>query len=123
VKSVPLADVSRCSIVKQELLDHLVGLGEQGGWNLDPECSCCLQVDEEFKLARSRDRQVGRFLTLEDAACVDAELIRHVRNARSVAHQPARNGILAVGIDHGQCMPRGQHQDLCAAAVQKTSRG
>jgi hypothetical protein len=48
-------------------------LGEQCGWNLDAERSCCLQVDDEFKLARSRDRQVGRFLALEDAARVDAE--------------------------------------------------
>jgi hypothetical protein len=60
----PGADIS--------LFDHLIGLGEQGGGNLDAERSRCLQVDDEFKLARSRNRRFGRFLTLEDATRINA---------------------------------------------------
>ena len=39
------------------------------------------------------DRQVRRLLALEDTAGIDADLTIRVRNAGSVAHQPAGFGI------------------------------
>ena len=63
------------------LFDHLVGDGEQRCRHFDAEQSGGLQVDDKFELGRPDDRQVGRFLALENAAHVDADLALDVRNA------------------------------------------
>jgi hypothetical protein len=41
-----------------------------------------------LEFARLHDGQVIRSLTLEDAACIDADLAMLVTKARSIAHQP-----------------------------------
>jgi hypothetical protein len=38
-------------------------------------------LNDEFELGRLHHRHVGRFLALENAASVDADLAIHVRNA------------------------------------------
>ena len=43
-------------------------------------------------LRRLHDRQVGGLLALEDAAGIDADLTPRIRDAGSVAHQPADFG-------------------------------
>src|SRR5215510_12521093 len=48
--------------------DHLVGAGEERRRHVEAERARGLQVDDELELGRAHDRQVGRFLALEDAA-------------------------------------------------------
>ena len=55
-----------------ELLDHLVGAGEQRGGNVEPEHPRGDEVDDELELGRLHDRQVRGFLPLVDAAGVHA---------------------------------------------------
>jgi hypothetical protein len=47
----PKAAVNRCtntSVQKPDLLDHLVGAGEQCRWDFDADRPRGLQVDDEF---------------------------------------------------------------------------
>jgi len=56
------------------LFDHLIGAGEQRRWNVDAERPGGLEVDDEIELGGPQDRQVGRFLALENVAGIDASL-------------------------------------------------
>src|SRR5262249_30696881 len=69
------------------LLDHLVGAGEQVGWDGEAKRFCGLEVDHELELCRLHDWQVGRFRALENPTGVDASLAICIGETASVAHQ------------------------------------
>jgi hypothetical protein len=56
------------------LLDHFVGGGQQRFRDGEAERLGGLEVHDHLKFGRLDDRQVGGFLTLEDAAGIDAHL-------------------------------------------------
>src|ERR1700760_4032695 len=64
--------------------DNVVGLGEEGGRNGEPERPGGREIDAELEAGRLLDRHVGRLLTLEDAvdkiggAACDQALVRAV---------------------------------------------
>ena len=74
-----------------QLLDHLVGAGEQCWRNINAKGTCGLQIDDKLKLGRLENWQVCG-LALENAAGVDANLAKHVAKAGRIAHQHARFG-------------------------------
>ena len=59
-------------------------------------------------LRRLHDRQVRGLRALEDAAGIDADLTIGIRNAGSVAHQPADFGKFTHRIYRGKRMARRQ---------------
>jgi hypothetical protein len=71
---------------KPNLLDHLVGAGEQHRGHVEAERSSRLGVDDQLELRRLHDRQVGRLHALEDLTGVDADLTIHVRSNGPIAH-------------------------------------
>jgi hypothetical protein len=48
------------------LLDHLICSSQNVGWNRKSDLLGGLQIDDEFKLLRLLDGQVGRFCSIED---------------------------------------------------------
>ena len=66
------------------LFDCLVGAGEDRLWNRDAERLRSLEVDDQLKLGRLLDGQIGGFLALENSPNVSAGL-----RARAAANQMA----------------------------------
>jgi hypothetical protein len=56
------------------LLDHLVGTGKHGDWDVEVERFGGLGVDDELELGRLKRRRIGRFFALENSAGVDSDL-------------------------------------------------
>src|SRR5215831_3434088 len=71
-----------------------------------------MQVHEEHELGWPYHRQVGRFLTLQDAARIDADLVVLIGRVCSIAHQPADLDKLALEMDHRHPMVQCQRSDL-----------
>ena len=46
------------------LFDHLVGAGEEGGWDRQTDFLSGLQIDDQFEPSRLLDGQLGRFRLL-----------------------------------------------------------
>src|SRR5439155_22251452 len=65
-----------------DLLDHLVGGGEQAGWNFEAECLCGLKIDDELELGWLYHRQVSRLGTVEYFSGVNSHLAIRLREAR-----------------------------------------
>ena len=106
------APQQKTSAVARLYFDHLVGAREQCRWHLEAKCPCGLQVDDELKLGRAQDRHVGRFLALENAAGIDAELAMLVSDVRSVAQHPATSASLLSRSDLMIYRQRGElHED------------
>src|SRR5262245_59657296 len=83
------------------LFNHLIGAGEQRRGHRDAEDAGCSGVDNQLELARLHHWQVGWLLSLEDATRIDADLTIRIRQARSIAHQPASFYIVTHAIYRG----------------------
>src|SRR5262249_42925408 len=100
VRLVPQADKAQCS--KRQLLDHLVGAGEQHRWNFQAEGLRGLEINHELVLGRRLHRQVGRFLALEDAIDVAGRATELCDGIIPVRDQAARGDEVAPVIDRGK---------------------
>ena len=67
-------------------------LASSVGGTVRPSIRAVLSVDDQLELGRLHDRQVRGLGALENAAGIDADLTLRIRNAGSVAHQPAGLG-------------------------------
>src|SRR5215471_20836539 len=74
---------------KTTLFDHLVDDRKQTRWDCDAERLCGFQIDEELEFCRLHHRQIGRLLTLENAAGVNTSQTVRLCNLLAVAHQAA----------------------------------
>src|SRR5262249_19303326 len=88
------------------LFDYFVGTGEQRRRNYEAEHVGGLQIDDQLELGRPQDWHVGRLFSLQDATGKNAGLADQVSVIRSVAHQPARFGIVAERKDRRHCVTR-----------------
>jgi hypothetical protein len=79
----------------QNLLDQLVSAGEQRGRHGQPQRFCGLQVERQFELGRLDNRQIGRFLTLQDARHVGSGSTKGVVDAGRITDEAARRNKLA----------------------------
>jgi hypothetical protein len=100
-------------------LDHLVSAREQHRGHFETKYLGRLQVDNELKLGRPQNRQIGRPLALKNAPAIDADLANEVRKVRSVAYQPASFDALTPGVDRRNPMVRRQRSEVYATAVEE----
>src|SRR5215475_13996239 len=110
-------EVSFCTRTRFTSLDHHVGNGKQPWREAEAECPGGVEVDHELEFDRLHDRQVGRLLALENAAGVHAGLAICISKVRSVAHQAASFGRLALRIDRRHPTVSRQGSELKATVV------
>src|SRR3974377_451132 len=101
------------------LLDYFVGCEQQTGWHVEAKRSRGLPIDDELKLDRLGDRQIGRFRALENLAGIEANLTGTIRIIGAIAHQPADPGIVATGVTRGYPVACRQSDKLYAAAYEE----
>ena len=77
----------QCS--KKPSLDHLVGAREKRWGQGETKYFGRLEVDDQFELARLHDWEIACFLSVQNTAGINANLMIRIRKTRSVAHQPA----------------------------------
>ena len=72
-----------------ELFDHIVGATEQQRWHVEVQRLGGLEIDDQFKLCRRLDREVGRLLALEDAVDVLWHLAKLFDKISTIGDQAA----------------------------------
>src|SRR5829696_6566069 len=75
-------------------LDHLVGAGEESGWDRDVDGAGSLHVDYELELRRLLNRQVSRLLTPQNAIGKGGEARIGSALVRAVARKTTRLAVL-----------------------------
>src|SRR5208337_4955830 len=101
------------------LFDHLVGAAEQRQREGEPERLGSFEVDDQFDLRDLLNRQIDRFIALENTAGQDPNLPRCVMNVGSVAHQPTSRSKLAILVYRWYCVPQHQDSELCTPAIKE----
>src|SRR5665213_2205395 len=84
VRKVPTTD--SCTAAATGLFNHLVGNGNQGGWNDEAERPGRLEIDAQLEFGRLFDRQIGRFRALEDAIDVISSSPKQSADVDAVRH-------------------------------------
>src|ERR1700730_4680109 len=97
------------------LFDDLVGEGQNFVRDCETERFGSLHVNNQLNLRRLLHRRFCGLLAFQDATNIDTCLTVRVRDARSVAQQPARRSNLVPIIDRRDCKARRQRYDLVAA--------
>src|SRR5438876_189269 len=62
-----------------DLLDHLIGAGEEGFGNRKADRLRGFDIDDQLEFRRLLNRQITRLLTFEDATGVNADHAKRVR--------------------------------------------
>jgi hypothetical protein len=71
------------------LFDHLVGVGEQRGWNSDAKRPGGLEIDDELEFSRRLNWQVRWFRPVQDSADVACRASNHFGQIGAVADETA----------------------------------
>src|SRR5262249_57772615 len=95
--------------------DHLVGEQLHRIGNREAQRPRGLEIDNKFKLGGSLYRQVGRLLSPDNSAGVDAGLAIRIRKVASIAHKTACDGKLTHRIYCRNRMARRERDDVIAA--------
>ena len=102
--------------------DHLVGEGKQLRWDVEAECLCGFEIDDQFKPSRLHHWKIGGLLTLENPADIDAYLAIPIGKIGAIAHQATGRGEFPNLINCGHCMISYQGDKLIASADEKWVR-
>src|SRR5215470_12417271 len=107
----------------RKLLDHLVGAGEQRGWDFEAERLGGHEIDDELELGQLNDWQIGGFCSLENLTGIYASLSKHLQKNRSIAHQSTGFDSITAGIGRRDRMARRKNRKLNTPAVKEAIGG
>jgi hypothetical protein len=99
---------------ERDLLDHLVGAGEQRVRHRDPERPRGLQVDHQFEFRRGLDRQLPRIGSAQNSVDVGCRPPEQMRTVDPVGHEATALGEGFERINCRQAIARGQFDDRLA---------
>src|SRR5437660_453652 len=99
--------------------DHLVSPAKECDREREAKRLGGLHVDDQLDFRDLLDREVGRFLALEDPAGVGADNTKVARKTASIAHQTAGRGELAILVDRGHRVAERQRGELLAPAIEE----
>jgi hypothetical protein len=111
--------ISGCEQLQQgsPLFDQFIGRYEQLVRHGEAEHPGGLVIDDQLDFVGLQDRQLHRFPALEDAAGIEADLTKRIRDAGSVAHQPADFSKVAVSKCRWDRVARRQVDQLGTPAI------
>src|SRR5262245_30843264 len=107
---------------KAELFDYLIGGSDQGRRNGEAEHPRGPGVDDQLELGRLHDRQIRRLRALEDAAGIDSDMTKRIRNVGSVAHQPPISANSRKGYVAGSAWRDAKLTNWARRLIKKASR-
>jgi hypothetical protein len=104
VRFVPKADILHCrkNAVIRDLLDYLVGAGEQRVRHIEAERLGCLKIDDQLILGRGLHRKVRGLLPLENAVHVASRSPGLLQNIIAIRDQAAAGDEATPVIDRRQ---------------------
>src|SRR5258708_39923110 len=88
------------------LIDHLRGSRQQSWGDRQVESLRRLEIDNQFVVSRSLNRQVGRLLALQDTINITSCASELLDSTRPIGDQAAERGIKAANLHCRQPVPR-----------------
>src|SRR6516162_6591700 len=98
-RSVPQADIAHRG--KKTLFDHFVGDGKQRWRHGDAQRLRGFEIEDELKLCRLHDWQVGWLSPLQNPTGIDSDLPKRVHKSGAIAHQGAGCDLIAIEMATG----------------------
>src|SRR5262245_55940560 len=103
------------------LFDHLVGATDQRLWDIQTERFCGFEIDDHLDFRDLLNRQIGRFIALENTANVVPDHTIRLGKVTSVAHQTAGCSELSMLVDRRHSVADGQLAKFFAVTVEERS--
>src|SRR5262245_26180645 len=96
------------------LFDHLVGAGEQRGWDCDAEHLRGFEVDDEFELGGEFNWQMGNGGAVKYLVYVRCGAMKAIHKINAIANEPTRFHEFAVSENSREPSCRRGSGDICS---------
>ena len=99
---------------RTSLFDHLVGGHEQLIRHGDPEHLRCFEIEHGLVPSRHLNREIGRISASQNTVYIRCSELKQIDNVAPIRHQSSGHDKIAVVINGGQSVSRGEPNDQIA---------
>src|SRR5215207_6716685 len=110
------AVAARSAMTSRRSFDHLVGAGEQGGWDVEAKRFGGVEVDDEIEFGRLLHWQIAWFRAVQDFVHVTCRTPPKILATWPITQERPRSGDLYELAHDRKPVARGDHRDLRAPA-------